>query len=119
VTLSRRLAAETLGSLSLGAAVIGSGIMADRLAAGNAAIALLANTTATVAALGVLITVLTSSTSFANPAITVARALSDTFAGIRPDDVPAFVAAQLAGALLAWRCAAWLLARGSDAPEQD
>jgi glycerol uptake facilitator-like aquaporin len=41
----------------------------------------------------------TSSTSFANPAITVARALSDTFAGIHPADVPAFVGAQLAGAL--------------------
>jgi glycerol uptake facilitator-like aquaporin len=40
----------------------------------------------------------TSSTSFANPAVTVARALSDTFAGIRPSDVPAFIAAQLAGA---------------------
>lgn len=42
----------------------------------------------------------TSSTSFANPAITVARALSDTFAGIAPVDVPGFIAAQLAGALL-------------------
>jgi len=41
----------------------------------------------------------TSSTSFANPAITVARCLSNTFAGIRPVDVPAFVCAQLAGAL--------------------
>lgn len=43
----------------------------------------------------------TSSTSFANPAITVARSLSDTFAGISPNDVPAFVAAQLAGAAAA------------------
>lgn len=43
----------------------------------------------------------TSSTSFANPAITVARSLSDTFAGISPKDVPAFVAAQLIGAALA------------------
>jgi glycerol uptake facilitator-like aquaporin len=43
----------------------------------------------------------TSSTSFANPAITVARSLSDTFAGIAPADVPGFVAAQLAGALAA------------------
>ncbi len=43
----------------------------------------------------------TSSTSFANPAITVARALTDTFAGIRPLDAPAFIAAQLAGALAA------------------
>ena len=43
----------------------------------------------------------TSSTSFANPAITVVRSLSDTFAGIAPADVPAFIAAQLAGTLLA------------------
>ena len=43
----------------------------------------------------------TSSTSFANPAITIARSLSDTFAGIRPADAPAFVLAQLAGAGLA------------------
>jgi glycerol uptake facilitator-like aquaporin len=43
----------------------------------------------------------TSSTSFANPAITIARSLSDTFAGIAPANVPAFVVAQLAGAVLA------------------
>lgn len=43
----------------------------------------------------------TSSTSFANPAITIARALSDTFAGIRPQDAPGFIAAQLAGAIAA------------------
>lgn len=43
----------------------------------------------------------TSSTSFANPAITIARSLSDTFSGIRPHDAPAFIAAQLAGALTA------------------
>jgi len=48
----------------------------------------------------------TASTSFANPAITVARSLSDTFSGIRPLDVPGFIGAQLAGAI-----AAWLLAR--------
>ncbi len=49
----------------------------------------------------------TSSTSFANPAVTIARALTQTFAGIRPDDAPAFIAAQLAGALLA--CAVFRL----------
>src|SRR6185295_10057208 len=43
----------------------------------------------------------TSSTSFANPAVTLARAASNTFAGIRPDDVPGYIAAQLVGALLA------------------
>ena len=217
MTWSRRLAAEALGSLLLAATVIGSGVMAEQLAAGNAAVALLANTLATVAVLGVLITLLgpvsgahfnpvvtlvaairrtlapadafgyavvqiagccagtwvahamfelplwqtsthirtgvaqwlaeivatfglllvvlacpkeriawtvaawigaaywfTSSTSFANPAITIARALSDTFAGIRPADVPAFVLAQTLGALAAWRAASWLL--GGDPP---
>ena len=44
----------------------------------------------------------TASTSFANPAITIARSLTDTFAGIRPQDVAAFIAAQLAGALAGW-----------------
>jgi glycerol uptake facilitator-like aquaporin len=43
----------------------------------------------------------TSSTSFANPAVTIARALTATFAGIAPADVPAFIAAQLLGALAA------------------
>jgi glycerol uptake facilitator-like aquaporin len=198
----RRLLAEGLGSLLLAATVIGSGIMAERLSGGNLAIALLANTGATVAVLGVLISVLarisgahfnpavtlvvafqralsvreavayvlvqiagccagawlahamfempllqvsmhersgisqwlaelvatfgllfvilgcprdrnpawlvaawigaaywfTSSTSFANPAISIGRSLSDTFAGIRPADVPMFVLAQLLGA---------------------
>jgi glycerol uptake facilitator-like aquaporin len=42
----------------------------------------------------------TASTSFANPAITIGRALSDTFAGIAPVDAPAFLAAQLCGALI-------------------
>jgi glycerol uptake facilitator-like aquaporin len=41
----------------------------------------------------------TASTSFANPAITIARALTDTFSGIRPADVPGFVGAQIVGAL--------------------
>jgi glycerol uptake facilitator-like aquaporin len=52
----------------------------------------------------------TSSTSFANPAITVARSLSDSFAGIAPADVPMFIAAQLAGAALAALFARWLFA---------
>ena len=52
----------------------------------------------------------TSSTSFANPAVTLARAATDTFADIRPDDVPAFIVAQLAGALLALLVMRWLLA---------
>jgi len=205
VTLRRRLAAEGVGSLFLAAAVVGSGVMAERLAAGNQAIALLANTGATVAVLATLIALLapvsgahfnpavslvqgvrgslpwvevgaytvvqivgcclgavlahamfdlpwlqssahvrtgasqwlaegvatfglvlvvlghrrsedaawmvaawigaaywfTASTSFANPAITIARSLSDTFSGIRPADVPGFIIAQLIGAILA------------------
>jgi glycerol uptake facilitator-like aquaporin len=211
---ARALAAEALGTGLLVATVVGSGIMAERLAGGNVALALLGNTLPTGAILVVLITVLggvsgahfnpavslvmawrgalpwaqlpgyvaaqllggiagtlaahlmfelpvlqqglaeragpgqwlgealatfgllltilgglrwrpdaiamlvglyitaaywfTSSTSFANPAVTVARALSGTFAGIRPYDVPAFVAAQLAGALLAAAFAGWL-----------
>jgi len=50
----------------------------------------------------------TASTSFANPAVTIARSLSDTFAGIAPQGVPAFIAAQIAGALLAVPLAGWL-----------
>jgi glycerol uptake facilitator-like aquaporin len=50
----------------------------------------------------------TASTSFANPAITIARSMSDTFSGIRPMDVPVFVIAQLAGALAAYYAARWL-----------
>jgi glycerol uptake facilitator-like aquaporin len=55
----------------------------------------------------------TPSTSFANPAVTVARALTDTFAGIRPADVPAFVLAQCAGAAAATLLFAWLVPASS------
>jgi glycerol uptake facilitator-like aquaporin len=55
----------------------------------------------------------TASTSFANPAITVARSLSDTFAGIRPGDAPAFIGAQLAGAIAGWRVAKRLFPRAN------
>ncbi len=51
----------------------------------------------------------TSSTSFANPAVTLARALTDTFAGIRPLDVPGFIAAEVAAALVATAVLRWLL----------
>jgi glycerol uptake facilitator-like aquaporin len=57
----------------------------------------------------------TASTSFANPAVTLARAASDTFAGIRPVDVPGFVVAQLLGAMSAHWTFAWLFA--DHAPE--
>lgn len=53
----------------------------------------------------------TASTSFANPAVAIARGFSDTFAGIRPMDVPAFVLAELAGAALAVALMGWLLGR--------
>jgi glycerol uptake facilitator-like aquaporin len=66
----------------------------------------------TPAAVGLYITAaywFTASTSFANPAVTLARSLSDTFAGIAPGSVPAFLAAQVAGALAAVAVFGWLL----------
>ncbi len=57
----------------------------------------------------------TSSTSFANPAVTLARAATDTFAGIRPADVPGFIAAQLLGAAAATVAFRWLVPSGSAA----
>jgi glycerol uptake facilitator-like aquaporin len=214
-TLSRRLAAEAAGTGFLVAAVVGSGIMAERLT-GDGALALLCNTLPTGAILVVLITVLgpisgahfnpavtavmalrrempmgdalsyalaqlaggvagtllahamfaepllqpgtqeragaalwlseavatfglvavilagrrsspgalpwlvglyitaaywfTASTSFANPAVTVARAFTETFSGIAPADAPAFIVAQLAGALVAAAAVGWLIA---------
>ncbi|MER8993295.1 aquaporin family protein [Mesorhizobium sp. M0074] len=53
----------------------------------------------------------TASTSFANPAVAIARAFSNTFAGIRPADLPGFIGAELLGALLAMTLAGWLLAQ--------
>jgi glycerol uptake facilitator-like aquaporin len=214
MNLSRRLVAEWLGTAFLLAIVVGSGIMAQQLAGGNVAIALLANAIATgaglvaliltfgdisgahfnpavtlamtlrrelpvrdaalyivvqivgafcgvaaahgmfseplffssqhvrtgpaqwwsefIATFGLLAVILgasrkrpdavpyavayyivaaywfTSSTSFANPAVTLARAASDTFAGIRPADVPGFVVAQLVGALAASTLFGWM-----------
>ncbi len=186
-TYKRRLAAEAVGTAFLLAAVVGSGIMAEQLAGGNTAVALLANTLATGAALVALILAFgpisgahfnpavtladasqgglrwreafgyiaaqitpqlfsefvatfgllaviwgcvrlranavpfavgayitaaywfTASTSFANPAVTMARSASDTFAGIRPADVPGFVVAQLLGAAAATMLFRWLV----------
>jgi len=216
----RRLVAEAIGTMLLLAAVVGSGIMADRLSGGNQAIALLANTIATGAALIALILTFgwvsgahfnpavsiadafqgglswadagayivaqllgaflgvglahvmfgaplyswstharagsaqivsevvatfgllsviwgcartrpnavafavgayitaaywfTSSTSFANPAVTLARALTDTFAGIRPLDVPGFITAQLAGGMAATLLFRWMIPGSSE-----
>jgi glycerol uptake facilitator-like aquaporin len=216
-SLGRRLAAEAVGTALLLAAVVGSGIMGERLASGNVAVALLANTIATGAALVALILTFgpisgahfnpavtladaawgglawaevvpyvaaqvvgafagvaaahlmfelpvffasaharsgpaqmfsefvatfgllaviwgctrghvpvvvpfavagyitaaywfTASTSFANPAVTLARSASDTFAGIRPTDAPGFIGAQLLGAAAATGLFRWLLA---------
>jgi len=215
MNLQRRLAAEGVGTALLLAAVVGSGIMGERLAGGSAAIALLANTIATgstlvaliltfgpvsgahfnpavtiadasqhglpwrdvppyiaaqlaggvagvsvahlmfgeallqvsqrvragsaqlfsefVATFGLLAIIwgcsrrrpesvpmavglyitgaywFTASTSFANPAVTVARALTNTFAGIRPADAPGFIAAQLVGAVIATLFFRWLV----------
>ena len=60
----------------------------------------------------------TSSTSFANPAITIARSLSDTFAGIAPRDVPLFIVAQLIGAAVAALLARWLFEESNKSREQ-
>jgi glycerol uptake facilitator-like aquaporin len=95
LSLSRRLLAEGIGSLLLSAAVIGSGIMAERLAGGNAAIALLANTLATVAILGVLITLLAPvSGSHFNPAVTLIEAVRRR---LTPSDAGSYIAVQIAG----------------------
>ncbi len=101
--LLRRGLAELVGTMLLVATVVGSGIMAERLASGNVAVALLANTAATAAALLALITMLgpVSGAHF-NPVVTVVEA----FGGALPwRSVPAYVGAQVvggaAGALLA------------------
>lgn len=57
----------------------------------------------------------TASTSFANPAVTIARAFTDTFSGIAPAHMPAFIAAQFAGALVAVACCGWLFGPARDA----
>jgi glycerol uptake facilitator-like aquaporin len=102
-TLRARLTAEFLGSAFLVAAVIGSGIMGERLAGGNVAIALLANTLATGAALAALIlTFGPISGAHFNPAVTLADAVER---GISWSDALAYVLAQctggVAGAIIA------------------
>lgn len=56
----------------------------------------------------------TASTSFANPAVTIARSLTDTFSGINPAHAPAFIAAQFVGAILAWLTCRWLAPEPTD-----
>jgi glycerol uptake facilitator-like aquaporin len=97
-SLPRKAVAEGLGTAFLLAAVVGSGIMGERLAGGNVAIALLANTLATGAALTALILTFSQiSGAHFNPAVTLAGAWSGELGW---DEVPAYVAAQITGAFL-------------------
>lgn len=96
--LPRRAAAEALGTAFLLATVVGSGVMAERLAGGNVALALLANTVATGAALVALILSLGPiSGAHFNPAVTIADA---TQGGLPWREVPAYVVAQVLGAFV-------------------
>jgi glycerol uptake facilitator-like aquaporin len=100
-SLPCRLAAEAIGTAGLLAVVIGSGIMAERLSGGNAAIALLANTLATVGGLYVLIEVFGPvSGAHLNPVVSAAMALRGDIAG---KELAPYIVAQLIGAVLgAW-----------------
>jgi len=96
--LLRKVAAETLGTALLLAAVVGSGIMGETLAGGNVALVLLANTVATGAALvALIITFCPISGAHFNPVVTLADASQG---GLPWREVPAFLAAQIAGAFL-------------------
>jgi Glycerol uptake facilitator and related permeases (Major Intrinsic Protein Family) len=98
MTLIRRVTAELIGTAMLLAAVVGSGIMGERLAGGNVAVALLANTLATGAALVALIlTFGPISGAHLNPAVTLADASQG---GLAWREVPAYIVAQVTGAFL-------------------
>jgi glycerol uptake facilitator-like aquaporin len=102
MTLPRRLTAEFLGTAFLLAAVVGSGIMGERLADGNTAVALLANTLATGAALVALIlTFGPISGAHFNPAVTFSNALQG---GLKWREVPAYVSVQVIGAFTGVAC---------------
>ena len=102
-TLARRAVAEALGTMLLLAAIIGSGIMEERLAGGNVAIVLLANTIATGAALlALILTFGPVSGAHFNPAVTLADASQG---GLAWREVPAYVCAQLVGAIAGVACA--------------
>lgn len=96
--LARRVVAEATGTAMLVAAVVGSGIMGERLAGGSIAVALLANTVATGAALVALILAFgTISGAHFNPAVTLADASQS---GLSWRDVPAYIGAQMVGAFV-------------------
>lgn len=96
-SLPRRLVSEFIGSALLLAAVVGSGIMAEKLAAGNIALALLANSIATGAALIAIILMLESvSGPHLNPVVTIADAF---MGGLRWAEVPLYILVQCAGAI--------------------
>src|SRR2546427_6370197 len=98
MSLIRRVTAELIGTAMLLAAVVGSGVMGERLAGGNAAIALIANTLATGAALVALIlTFGPISGAHFNPAVTLADASQG---GLAWREVPAYIGAQVVGAFL-------------------
>ena len=98
LTLPRRAAVEAIGTGLLVAAVVGSGIMGERLAGGNTALALLANTTATGAALLALILALGPlSGAHFNPVVTLADSLGGDFP---LTDVSAYISAQVVGGVL-------------------
>jgi glycerol uptake facilitator-like aquaporin len=102
-SLARRVVAETIGTALLLTAIVGSGIMAERLSGGNMAVALLANTLATAGTLVALIlTFAPVSGAHFNPAVTLAEAWQ---AGLSWRDVPAYVTAQVAGAIAGVACA--------------
>ena len=113
-TMPQRLAAEALGSAFLLATVIGSGIMADKLSGGNVAIALLANTLATVFALYVLIEALGPiSGAHFNPVVTLIVAVRGGLVGGNPTATAAlFIIVQLLGAV----AGAWLAHAMFDLP---
>src|SRR6202011_2301680 len=101
--LPRRLAAEGVGTAMLLAAVVGSGIMGERLAGGNVALALLANTIATAAALAALILAFRPiSGAHLNPVVSVAEAF---LGGINGTEACFYIIAQVSGGILGVACA--------------
>ena len=105
-TLARRMVAEFIGTLFLLAAVVGSGIMGERLAAGNVALALLANTIATGAALiAIILAFGPISGAHLNPVVTLADAW---MGGIAWRETPGYLLAQMAGAFAGVVTAHWM-----------